>query len=51
MWDFNVPVSISFTDRRSHVGVGGTVHVTPDPELAAEVRENTVAFFKRAFGL
>jgi dienelactone hydrolase len=51
MWDFNVPVSISFTDRRSHVGVGGTVHVTPDPALAAEVRENTVAFFKRAFGL
>jgi dienelactone hydrolase len=51
MWDFNVPVSISFTDRRSHVGAGGTVHVTPDPELAAKVRENTVAFFKRAFGL
>jgi hypothetical protein len=25
--------------------------VTPDPVLAAEVRENTVAFFKRAFGL
>jgi dienelactone hydrolase len=51
MWDFNVPVSISFTDRRSHMGRGGTVRVTPDPTLAAEVRENTVAFFKRAFGL
>jgi dienelactone hydrolase len=51
MWDFNVPVSISFTDRRSHKGRGGTVHVTPDPLLAAEVRESTVAFFKRAFGL
>jgi dienelactone hydrolase len=51
MWDFNVPVSISFTDRRSHKGRGGTVHVVPDPLLAADVRTSTVAFFKRAFGL
>ncbi|MEA2839758.1 MAG: uncharacterized protein QOF41_1088 [Methylobacteriaceae bacterium] len=51
MWDFNVPVSISFADRRSHMGRGGTVQVRPDPALATEVRENTMAFFKRAFGL
>ena len=50
MWDFNFPVSISFTDRRSHMGRGGTVRVTPDTNLAEEVRNDTVAFFKRAFG-
>jgi uncharacterized protein len=51
MWDLNVPVSIAFTDRRSHKGDGGMVQVIPDPALAAEVRTRTVAFFKRAFGL
>jgi dienelactone hydrolase len=51
MWDFDIPVPISFPDRRSHDGRGGAVHIVTDQVLAADVRQNTVGFFKRAFAI
>lgn len=51
MWDFKIPVPITFEDRHSHKGRGGAVHVTTDGALAARTRASTTEFFKRAFGM
>jgi hypothetical protein len=56
-WPFsgpNAPMSnrlapISLFDRWSDKGAGGSLRVAPDPIVAEEAREKTVAFFMRAF--
>ena len=49
-WDFTLPDPVSIFDRWANKGAGGTVRIEPDPVVAAEARDKTVAFFVRAFG-
>lgn len=43
--------TITITDPFSHLGKGGEVQMTPNPEAAAQARAATVAFFRAQFGM
>ncbi len=43
--------AITVRDPHAHKGAGGEVDFTPNPEVAREAHEATVAFFRGVFGL